>query len=964
MGLLPRILVTLGLAILVVLATRWRDRTVLPTEQRCAISSAEQPLAVDPPPLRLADPDLAPSFRDALSDRHELRPDRRFLLAIPVADCLATGRAPRDLSGSFTDGRWSLTYRGEEVGDLPSLPDFGDALRLLRQHIAEVGTDTALDTGGPEVDAPTLTEIRAAIDGMEPTGVADALGRIDEMWRAGSRDPALLGAATRALVALTLLGDDPLELTDPLAARAMATLALAKELDAGDMRREEALLALEMGYAGHAHAVAADLPADDPVRLYVIDDVEALRRLADDPAADDFARRLAAGLPAADSEDVAPAGDLSVPPFLPASVRVALYVAERLVEEYGLDPAGSATTFERDAHARAAAHAGPFLDADGYASLLAAAFYGEMYREATRRLGRGSAAQDDHVARRLSDSEAAVAQDLAAWYTHLVARRPAELESDLAEIDALGPRALRRSLDALTSAVGGIDPLRQIRASHVLARRLDSRVDHLFVLGSLAGHRFYDPMSRERAYRRAFQLAGPGQPRLRAWMAMYDGDGETLERMSRDATASTSVRAYAFDLAAGQRLLPDERLRVIGAELTAAAPGEWEVYSVVLDYLEETGDLDAARATVQSYLDRNPNARGLPRVFAQTAMARLLQRAGQLDAALEWIERASGSGQNGAIGRRALIQAVRGDVGDALELAQRAVDRYPRSAWSRSVLAEVYWRLDRPVAAAGSVRDARPVLGAFDWREEIGRAFADAFDGRPVEEAVEAMEPLRESDIPSYQLLQIAIGLRRHGRPDLAFELTSRFAPEGLEGLQWMHHAYGFLEESDGAAAAAAWYAQALPPGGGGAASMFMFSEGHPELLWTAIRDPLPAGDASWIWLMRAAAFVDAGGDSARRQRLLDHFAAEDGDAYHRMGRYLMGFVDEEAMLEEVEQLDRLAEAAFYVGLKAEAEGRMTDAVEWYRVVLDTGLMQEGEYRWALDKLWVWASGTRSVIGR
>ena len=74
-----------------------------------------------------------------------------------------------------------------------------------------------------------------------------------------------------------------------------------------------------------------------------------------------------------------------------------------------------------------------------------------------------------------------------------------------------------------------------------------------------------------------------------------------------------------------------------------------------------------------------------------------------------------------------------------------------------------------------------------------------------------------------------------------------------------------------------------------------------------------------------------------------------------------VGLEDQAQVLSLVTQPNRLCEVAYYVGLKAEAEGRIEDAIAWYRVVLDTGLMQEGEYRWALDALWSWASRARSI---
>ena len=53
---------------------------------------------------------------------------------------------------------------------------------------------------------------------------------------------------------------------------------------------------------------------------------------------------------------------------------------------------------------------------------------------------------------------------------------------------------------------------------------------------------------------------------------------------------------------------------------------------------------------------------------------------------------------------------------------------------------------------------------------------------------------------------------------------------------------------------------------------------------------------------------------------------------------------------------DRKTEVAYYAGLKAESEGRLADANNWYQVVLELGKTREGEYRWAHTRLYSWRS--------
>lgn len=957
MSWLLRFLATLAVAILAVQAPRWWTRALPQADQQCRVDGADE-LSVAAPPLRLATVDGGPSFREALVDRHELRPDRRFLIALALADCLVSGREPEELRGAYRAGRWTLQQRREELGSLPALPDFGDALSLISRRVRASAAASGVLPGTAEI--AELEDLRARIDAMQPAELPEALERIDQLWTSGRKSAGVLELAARGLVFLTLLSDDRLDLTDTLAGRAMATLVLAREVGGADLRQEEALLALKMDYGSHAAAVARTLPEDDPVRLFVLGDEQGLRELAERPAAGGLTRQLAErGLAATSPRPGDLGGDLSLPPFVPASFRLALYVATYIVEQNGLDPASSATRFEQQVAERTRHLGGPFLNADTYAAYLSAAFYSEIYREASRRLG-GRQRGGGSIERQLGGADG-LAAELRRWYVHLESPQPAELEADLRQLDLLGPAALRRTLDALVDALQNADPARQKGAAHALASRLDSRISHQSMLASLAGSHLNDPGTRERLYMRIAEIAGLQEPRVDAWLAMYRRDARALSAIAFDSNASPDLRIYALELAAARDVLEDSEIRAGFRGLVSAAPLDWDVRAAFLEYLEDEGDVDAGIELVRDWLERSGAPRGFPTIFARTAMARLLQLRGDLDQALRWVEPVLSSRQNGAIGRAALIQAERRVEAEATALAVRAVESYPNSVWSRSVLAEVHWRLGRPQGAAEVVRGALPMLGANGWGE-IVRAFVDAFHNRDVEPTAEAMEALRSAGIPTYLLIGLASGLRRRGRADLAFELTSRYGPSGsVEGLWWMVHAYGHLAEAEGEVRANAWYRSRMSPGIATAASMFMFSEGQPDLLWSAIPDPGATSDAPWVWLMRAAAFTRWGGDEQQRNRLLDHFADEVENPYHRIGRYLMGLDSEADVLAVATGPDRLCEVAYYVALKAEAEGRMEDAIAWYRVVLDTGLMREGEYRWALDALGSWVAEARSL---
>ncbi|HDN27827.1 MAG TPA: hypothetical protein ENG03_12200 [Thioploca sp.] len=57
-------------------------------------------------------------------------------------------------------------------------------------------------------------------------------------------------------------------------------------------------------------------------------------------------------------------------------------------------------------------------------------------------------------------------------------------------------------------------------------------------------------------------------------------------------------------------------------------------------------------------------------------------------------------------------------------------------------------------------------------------------------------------------------------------------------------------------------------------------------------------------------------------------------------------------------------EVAYYIGLQAQTEGRYFEASNWYRIAVETGLIKNGEYRWAYDQLTRWRGDNKSLRAR
>jgi len=108
---------------------------------------------------------------------------------------------------------------------------------------------------------------------------------------------------------------------------------------------------------------------------------------------------------------------------------------------------------------------------------------------------------------------------------------------------------------------------------------------------------------------------------------------------------------------------------------------------------------------------------------------------------------------------------------------------------------------------------------------------------------------------------------------------------------------------------------------------------------------------------MRAAAWLHSRrASAAQRETLLAHYRGAGDMYYHRIGRYLVGLSSRDDILAFARTPQIQCEVFYYLGLMAQTDGRIVDAARWYEMVLETGMPNNSEYRWAADQLTLWTS--------
>ena len=158
-----------------------------------------------------------------------------------------------------------------------------------------------------------------------------------------------------------------------------------------------------------------------------------------------------------------------------------------------------------------------------------------------------------------------------------------------------------------------------------------------------------------------------------------------------------------------------------------------------------------------------------------------------------------------------------------------------------------------------------------------------------------------------------------------------------------------------GEKAALAWIRKIISESTRDASTQYIYQEKQFELLWSLVKNP----QIEYAWLMRAAASLQYKELKKKdRKKLIQYYQSAKGD-WDLAGKYLLGMVSEEEFIKRSKPAFTRGVYAFYLGLKAETEGRLEEASDWYRVSMETGWYQVTEYHWAVRKLEKWERQNR-----
>jgi thioredoxin-like negative regulator of GroEL len=945
----------------------------------------------------------AEQMRDTLADSYRLRPDKRFLNAVAAMENFFSGKKREPVSAEFKNGYWMISYRGKEVGSLPELPDFGDFLAVLSNWSQALNNKYPLKLSAAQSDV-SIKEINKELSQFLAPHSMAAVRKVDALWNQGERNPALLYAAVQGLVQLAFQEMDRLEIGDELPARALAILAITKELTGRDCLREEALLAYEMGYSSYAASIAGNLPLSDPVGAYVSQDHPRLQQLAEEEGSTIESHYLHL-MDVGSKEDVRPLitcletyfadSWLSLPVFKAAMENYRFAIAPDLSEalpslvllalaqdagalpeitEY-LRKAGTqlesrvsavidevrsrlpivVANFESGLQQLETKYTGPFLDSETYKAYYSGYFFSSLHELGMHYLDKLSSQQAaNEFAAVLGKADQGTAEELGKWYANLA--RSKEEKIDLVELSSqtttiLGAAPFMRTFEEQERYYQYGDPL-LLKGIKELLPRMDSRIEHRAFLGNIAFTGLLDLKLTEKLLSSVLKDSYSKHAYMQVWLAGFSNDCERLLAIL-DSTLEFQTRIQALAAVERQEGMDPQLIKKRYEQFLKEDPDDFSVRFSYAAFLKKSKQYSYARSVLKEWLKRGVPVAGLENIATRTMIARLYYEEGKYKKGWDEIKGDIKSYKGDAMHIAALLLNKLGRKAEADKLAVALVERYPDNPDFRVVLAELFWERGRYAEAAEILKISD--IKAATWQFEIGPKFAELFKDKHDEAVLSAFAALLQK-FSAHDLLGVVRSLSKAGRNELAFKITSEFKAGGLEKLVFLVESYKYLSAYQTKEEALTWLRSAVPPQMLNPSSMISYDQGQFELLWDLIPDPVQGEGSDFVWLMRAAAAIRAPLEDQHYKKLLEYYSG-DGDSYYfKIGKFLLGRAEEKDILELMTDGKKRCECAYYIGLKAQTEGRYHDASDWYRLAVETGLIKNGEYRWAYNALYKWYS--------
>jgi hypothetical protein len=898
------------------------------------------------PLLQCKPQDLISTYRNA----YRLAPDRRFLLAISEVRKFFPSQKEQAVGTTFANGNWHITYGEEQLGTIPELADFADFMNVLSSWVRNLNSKSALKLASTKDGEALEAESRHLT--LTPTPVK-MLMKADELW-AKQKDGALLAAAARATTYMAFENYDVLDLADPLESRALALIVLTKLLTHYPMDREESLLAYTMLYARHAEKVALMLPTRDPVRMFL--NKTDLSEMATSSSASEEVRFLR--LMQLSQQPYTKLWQSSREKFFPPGFQLAIMKSALSVRRLqqmenesfddlaveiphsviaGLDNLRSGLSGTHVSHETGEIqlehfealindlyknNRGIFSDADIIASFYDSFFYSALSRWKRRVPLKGTREVSGEFDRYMTLKEMAENANPKVDNFINVART-------LKHLGGAAGYPLYTLVNKLSWDSPSIPKL-----CRVMASIFDARPSDRLSMAWLFTWKLYDRNHAEELYSSLLKTLSAQDTSRIVEPAVYLGQVSFLKEILHSSQcdelcASDILYNWAYTDVIHNKEIEEEYDRQIPKN-----PHSWLIINVYVDFLRKIKKHQKANTIVQQWLTNNKDPKQVGYFHAHARLAHGYYLTGEYQKSLEALKPIAPSW---VVDREsALALSKLGKHDEAEQLSRAAQASASQDFETLLVLVQVLWE-------SGKYQEAATKLQQFyypnvDWCRLVGTSFYTAFQKASSTEVHRAIDALRAAHLTGWRLTCLPLDFAKEHEYEIAFEIQSYIMPPGSADENIAIDSYIYLKKWKGEKEAIQWIKKMIPPSKLNPLSFKALYNGEYNVLWDVIQNPYYKNQPHFVWLFRAAASVKQGTkNDPHYQVVYKYFNQPIPDPYFVMGRFLLGLSTEADMLKVAADPSRRSDIAYYFGLKAESEGRIKDASEWYRISMDTG---------------------------
>lgn len=940
--------------------------------------------------------DLPPAEAAAAVDAaYRLLPDRRFLLAVRDIYAFQRGQSA-SVNVDFENDAWRIRCGGRDAGRLPLIPSFADGFSLLTTWSKSLGP-----LSNESLDAKTRDACDRRIGEFYAASLFDAMK--------GLRKPtgSSVERAARAAVDLELQTSDVFELGDPLAARALALLAMARASNAQFGGDETALLANALRYDAEARELASSLPARSAARIAT--GLDAPRVDAADPRmAYLSAQRVILTTPRTQrqiripdvgthdvralplllaSDDTVEAGEVTeaVQALLTGEVtgratgdRVRFGGAGGWIEAIvaamsGERPGALAAAYESAIGSHAAKVASPLLDSAVVRAYFDATYYTSLERQL--RISTDQFSSEPMAKAFLSElgkSSAQPGHDVREALAMIVATTfgsgRGATSKQLLALTNIGA-ASRTDLFINLSRMHGYD-VTDRDAEIPMFSSLDTRPAQRLEAGLAAITVTSDPMRRDLYVRSALQAAPRiAKPGSISYFAQIVGDLKTLRELAGRVDVAPVDRAMAarYLAEAGDNETADRTFDVLFRESDYG-----EFYTTWVGVINARGDWPAKERATRRWLAAHPMP-GIEHAYYSASLGNSLERQGRYREAWKVVEPEIGVWSSGIIERAVSLLQRLGRVRESDELGARLVERYP-DASNRVGYAAVLWRQKRWKDAAALFDPKRSSISISDWRDHVPEELAKSFEHAPAADVAAAVGALADAGVNDDFLDMVPGGFAKLGHPDLAFavaEAMCRRYPlknEPVSG-QWHVEAYRALEAWKGKDAAIAWLRPLLNDQNALEAASLLFQNHEDEgVLALADFAPRVRTDEMHAYLAQAMTRLRLPAADPRVSALRNEVAGKKWNrkSLDPIPLYLLGLMNEKDFLGWPYEAGGGVVVSYIIGLKAAGAGDYDRALR-NLIAARHGAFGTSPQLWAVGMLNHWSTQPmlwRDVVGK